>query len=79
MTLSTDGTIDTSEYKLEETSSESTEVGNLEVYSFASLWTTVVNHYGFHQDGDLYFALIRTTIKGSEQMTEMRITHFNLR
>ncbi|MDD2282384.1 MAG: hypothetical protein PHT52_07170 [Eubacteriales bacterium] len=79
MTLSTDGTIDTSEYKLEETSSESTEVGNLEVYSFASLWTTVVNHYGFHQDGDLYFALIRNTLKGSNQLSELRITHLNPR
>lgn len=79
MTLSADGTIDTSAYKLEETSSESTELGTLEVYSFASLWTTVVNQYGFHQDGDLYFALIRNTIKGSNQLSEMRITHLNPR
>gem|GEM_PF-1888512 len=79
MTLATDGTIDTSAYKLEETSSESTELGSLDVYSFASLWTTVVNHYGFHQDGDLYFALIRNTIKGANQLLELRITHLNPR
>jgi len=78
-TLSTDGTIDASAYKLEETSSESTELGNLEVYSFASLWSKYVNHYGFCRDGDLYFALIRNTVKDSNVLAELRLTHFNPR
>ena len=78
-TLSNDGTIDTSAYKLEETSNESTELGSLEVYSFASLWTKYVNHYGFLQDGDLYFALIRNTLKGSNVLVELRLTHLNPR
>ncbi len=79
MVMATDGTIDTSSYKLEGQTSESSEIGQLEVYSFASQWTKVFSHYGFHRDGDLYFALIRSTLKDSKAMEELRVTHFNPR
>lgn len=79
MVLEKDGTIDTSSFKLENTSKESTELGSLDVYTFASLWTAFTYHYGFYEDGDLYFALIRNGLKGSDQYTELKITHLNFR
>lgn len=79
MVLQQDGTIDTASFKLENTSKESTELGNLDVYTFASLWTAFTYDYGFYEDGDLYFALIRNALKGTDQYTELRVTHMNVR
>lgn len=78
--LTTDGTIDDpSAYKLDEVTKEDTELGSLDLYSFSSLWTKYTFHYGFYEDGDLYSALIRNALEGSDSYTELRITHLNPR
>lgn len=74
--LADDGTVDTFAYTLEDERSESSDLGDMDVYEFSSHFSPVIFTYGLMEiDGDLTFVYIKQTIPDSPVMEEMTVTH----